>query len=182
VSTDHKPGAEAPRVTLPLGLDGLFRGLSQVLQVAHDIAQTAPEDASSAVEVTQSGSAGPPGLRAVYGATVRIGPRVAPPRGYAGGVKVRRSRGVPADEAREPMADVHDEGDHYLIVAELPGVAETAVRWSIRDSRRLVLRSECEARKYYTELTLADAVDEDRTVSCFSNGVLELRLWKRPRD
>jgi HSP20 family molecular chaperone IbpA len=182
VSTHHKPDDRRPRVTLPLGLDGLFRGITHVLQTASHIADTVPEDPSGAVDVTQTGTIGPKGMRAVYGASVHIGPRVAPLRGYASVAKRRARRTATEEDAREPMADVHDEGDHYLIVAELPGAAETSVQWSVRDGRRLVVRADCQGRKYYTELTLAETVDEDTIVSCYANGVLELRLWKRLRD
>jgi HSP20 family molecular chaperone IbpA len=179
VRTHDKSGDQRSRVTLPLGLDGLFRGISNVLQMASDIAEKVPEDASGAVNASETGSIGLKGLRAIYGASVRIGPRVAPKRRPIVSLPRTRKRAPIADETGEPMADVHDEGDHYLVVAELPGAAQAGVHWEIRDGHRLVIKADAAGRKYRTELPLAEQVDETRTVSCYANGVLELRLWKR---
>ena len=177
--THPKSDGPRARATLPLGLDGLFRGLSQVLQIANEIAEKVPEDASGAVTASETGSRGLKGLRAIYGASVRIGARVAPARRPIVTAPRSRRRAPVAEDTSEPMADVHDEGDHYLVVAELPGALEAGVRWEVRDDCRVIIKADAAGRTYRTELPLAEHVDDTRTVSCYANGVLELRLWKR---
>jgi HSP20 family molecular chaperone IbpA len=72
--------------------------------------------------------------------------------------------------------------DHYLIIAELPGVGSAAVDWNIRDNQGLVIRAESgdrKYRKYYGEVQLADSVQQQTTASRCENGVLQLTLWKQ---
>jgi HSP20 family protein len=120
-----------------------------------------------------------PRLEGLYGVSVRIGartPATLPPNGSIPRVTRRRTE---ADEAREPVVDVFDEGDTLVVVAQLPGVREPAAHWSLRDARHLTIRADSADRKYAKELDLPVAVDEPATVSSFANGVLELTLWKR---
>jgi len=162
-------------------LDGLFRGLTQVLQMADEIARKVPEDASTAVEAGTSGRTGPKGLRAMYGASVRIGPRVAPPLRHPGTVRRNARRESVIDDAREPLTDVHDEGDYYLVIAELPGAEESTVQWSVHDGRRVVVGAESADRRYHGEVVLAESVDEGRAEGLYVNGVLAVKLCKQPR-
>jgi HSP20 family protein len=79
------------------------------------------------------------------------------------------------------MADLLDEGDHYLVVAELPGVEASDVQWSLPDDRRLVIGAESAGRRYHREIELTVAVDRHTVGSRYENGVLELTLAKRQR-
>lgn len=51
------------------GLEDIFRGLGDLLQTAAQFSEKAEPG-----ELSRSGSLGPSGLRAVYGASVRVGP------------------------------------------------------------------------------------------------------------
>lgn len=82
-------------------------------------------------------------------------------------------------EAREPMVDVFNEDDHYLIVAELRGVDRANVQWQVRDGRSVVIEASSDRRIYYREIELGTAVNAQTAVASYSNGVLELRLWKQ---
>jgi HSP20 family protein len=120
-----------------------------------------------------------PGLEGLYDVSVRFGartPSTLPPNGSIPRVPRRR---VDADESREPVVDIFDEGETLVVVAQLPGVRQPAAHWSLRDARRLSIRADSADRKYAKELELPAAVDEAATVSSFTNGVLELTLWKR---
>jgi hypothetical protein len=76
----------------------------------------AGDDGKTPIEVHRRSSLGIPGaLNGVFGASVRVGPRVAPPR-----VAPPRQR-----PRSEPLADVFDEGDRYVVIAELPRTRET---------------------------------------------------------
>ena len=161
------------------GLEGLFQGIAGILQTVNEIVVRAGDDGSTPIEVHRSGSTGIPGaLNAVYGASVRVGPRVAPLRTRPATLRRNARNEAVIDETREPAVDVFDEGDHYLIVAELPGVDERAVQWTVRTDTGVLISAESDDRKYSKTLQLTEAVDADRAVSCYVNGVLELRLWK----
>lgn len=90
-----------------------------------------------------------------------------------------RGRTSVVREAREPLVDVFNEDDHYLIVAELRGADGADVDWHLRDERIVVIQASSERRTYYKELELASGVNPQTGVASFSNGVLELRLWKQ---
>jgi HSP20 family molecular chaperone IbpA len=119
------------------------------------------------------------GVHAVYGLSIRVGLQGLPVVARFGNVRHDAGKAPVVDETREPIADVFDEEDHYLVVAELPGVDQPAVQWSVRDGRFVVIGAESAGRKYYKEIELSGPVD-DRTAVCrYANGVLELRLWKQ---
>ena len=179
MDTHPKRSPSASRAILPLGLDGLFRGIGQMLQLANHIAETAPEDESGAVEVSRTGSVGiPKAAQAVYGVSVRIGPRVAPPRRPFATLRQRAGKDPVIDDVREPAADVLDEGDHFLVVAELPGASEAEVTWQVRNERVLTIHAECADRKYHRDIAFAEPVDDRTALTSYANGILELRLWK----
>ncbi len=113
------------------------------------------------------------GVRAVYGFSVRMGggkPSIQP----FGNVK-ESSQGPVVDETREPMVDVFDEGDHVMLVAELPGVTASDVRFEAKDDIVTLTASRGD-RKYRKEVLLPFAVTAEGATPSFQNGVLELRL------
>ena len=165
---------------LPLGFGGVFRGLSDLLQIAIELAGRMPEEAPP-VAVEQKGEAGSPqGLHAVYGVSVRVGGRGGPPVvAHFGNVRQNAANEPVIDEQREPMVDVLDEVEYYIVIAELPGVAAEAVEWSLRGDRVLVVRAASDVRKYLREIPFSEPVVRERAVSCFENGMLQVKLWKK---
>jgi len=78
---------------------------------------------------------------------------------------------------REPLVDVFDEGDHLLIIAELPGVEEKDVRVRLRDDR-LTLSINSPDHEYRKEVTLPCPA-EGEIDRLHKNGILQVRLRKR---
>jgi hypothetical protein len=105
----------------------------------------------------------------VFGFSLHIGSAGLPIA--ARGVRRRRGR-------HDLPADVFDEGDRFVVIAELPGIDASAVHWNLRDGRRLTVRGGTPGRERVTEIDLSARVDEQTVVSRFENGVLELQLWK----
>ena len=100
------------------------------------------------------------------------------------GVEVGGRRWVPA-------TDLVEEGDHYVLRADLPGVSEDDVKVELEDNVLTISgerRSEREQRKngYYRierasgrfarSLTLPEGVDADSVKARFVNGVLEVTI------
>jgi HSP20 family protein len=161
------------------GLEGLFRGIATILQTANDIAVRAGDDGVNPIEVERAGTAGIPGaIKVAYGASMRVGPRVAPP--YRRPRTVRRGAGREPiiDDACEPIVDVFDEGDHVVVIAELPGVAAPAITWRVQDGRQVVIHAESAERKYVKTIELPGPVNGETGICGYANGVMELRLWK----
>jgi HSP20 family protein len=161
---------------MPPGLHSLFRGLGDLLQVAAGMAE-------SAGHVSASDLRGPRRSRfakrtlGVFGVNVRVAPLAGPlPPGIP---TLRRNERRPAVDAREPMTDVFDEGDFVVVVAELPGVDESAVQWTVHGGDVLTICAEAPDRQYLKEIKLPAAVDDQTVTSCHANGVVELKLWKR---
>jgi HSP20 family protein len=114
----------------------------------------------------------------MYGASMRVGPRVAPP--YRRPRTVRRGAGREPiiDDACEPIVDVFDEGAHFVVIAELPGVEAPAIGWRVHDGKQLVLHAESAERKYVKTIELPGLVNGEAATCGYENGVMELRLWK----
>lgn len=184
------------KLDLTLGLGGIFRGLGTLLDLASELAQKAeqfqtevktkepagpvggPRGLHGIKTETRAGSVGGPrGLHAVYGFSIRLGGEGRPIIESFGNIREKEGKGPVVDETREPITDLLDEGDHFLVVAELPGTEERDVRWQLKDDI-LIISSESGDRKYYKELLLPAAVEEKRIESSCKNGVLQLKLWK----
>jgi HSP20 family protein len=94
---------------------------------------------------------------------------------------------------KEPVVDMQDRGDHYLMTAELPGFEKKDVEVRV-DSKILELRAEkssdSEAKNkegtsiqsghsyFHRYMTLPEAVLSERVSGTMKNGVLELKLPK----
>jgi HSP20 family protein len=169
---------DKPKVDATLGLGGLFKGLGSLLEIASELAQKAEKFQTETGEGMRVGSFGTPkGLQAVYGVSVRVGLGGQPIVEKFGNVREKAGKGPVVDEVREPIVDLLDEEQYLLVVAELPGMEESAVQWKLKDDI-LIVSAESGERKYYKELLLPAHVDENRVSQSYNNGILELKLWK----
>lgn len=89
--------------------------------------------------------------------------------------------------------DVLDEGDRYIIHAEMPGVEKKDVKLNVSDNsaeiavehkeeseekRKDYLRKERKAISYYRKLPLPEKVDSSKAQAKLSNGVLSVEIPK----
>lgn len=106
------------QIHVDLGLGGLFKGISNLLDLVGNLAE-AGEGLNRSGEVKFGDSEK---MQGVYGFSIRTGiggmPKVNPLATSA-----RSDAGPVVADTREPIVDVFDEGDKLLVVAELPGVA-----------------------------------------------------------
>ena len=164
---DHeKESPKGATINLSAGLESVIEGIGQLLRRANDLAER------------QGGVSGKK-LHAVYGISVRFGGRGGPVAARFGNVRQERQAAPTVADTHEPMADVIDEDDHYLIVVELPGVDQSAVEWQVDENRRVIVRAASKHRKYFKRITLSERVERETASSCYANGVLELKLWKQ---
>lgn len=155
------------------GINGIFRGLTSLVNAAAKLTES-----TDAVEIARNGSFGTrDGLRAAYGVAVRMGPQrpgARPVRNF----RRRTESAPPPEDVWEPVTDIFDEGDHYVVVAELSGFDESAIRWNVTGTT-LRIDGACDHRVCHKELILPSAVKEQNITGLFNNGILELRLWKQ---
>ena len=100
-------------------------------------------------------------------------------------------------DGRLPV-DLHDEGDAFVVVADLAGYESEDIEVTISDGRTLQLRAERETTtesedestvvrsERHSSVTrsvrLPEEVDEDETSATYENGVLTVTLPKREAD
>jgi HSP20 family protein len=104
------------------------------------------------------------------------------------GVDVGARRWVPA-------TDLVEEGDHYVLRADVPGVSEDDVKVELEDNVLTIsgerkseheqrnngyYRIERAAGRFARSLTLPEGVDADSITARFENGVLEVTIPKPP--
>ena len=155
------------------GFGSLFKGISSLFDLVSKMTEEGQE------EYTQTGEIKGLGDRAkgVYGFSVKMGLGGKPVIEQFGNIKATE-RGAVVDEVREPIADVFDEGEKLVVIAELPGVEEKDIHLEVKDDV-LDLSAEAKDRKYSKEVLLPSPIDADSMESSYKNGVLEIKLRKK---
>jgi HSP20 family molecular chaperone IbpA len=81
----------------------------------------------------------------------------------------------PAGEAE--FVDVLDEGDHFLILLELPGVSEEEIKLNVGGGT-LAVAVDTARRRYHEQVPLPTGIDADGLSASYRNGILQVRLSK----
>ncbi len=94
---------------------------------------------------------------------------------------------------RTPLTNIVDEGDHFSITAELPGLEKGDIEISVRngaleikgeqkneieDKKEGYLRREYSSSSYYRNFKLPENIDEDKIEAKLEKGILKLSLPK----
>ncbi len=156
------------------GFGSLFKGISNLFDLVSRMAERGEEEYTRSGEIIGLGDK----VKGVYGFSIKMGLGGKPVIEQFGNIKATEKGAVVA-EVREPIADVFDEGDKLVVVAELPGVAEGDIHLEVKDDI-LSLSAEAKDRKYRKEILLPSPVDATSMESSFRNGILELTLRKKP--
>lgn len=161
------------RVDFDLGLGGIFKGIASLIDMASEMSDKYPS------EVRREGQVGDDkGFKAVYGFSVRMGGASGEPVVESfGNVRDDGEKGPVVDEVREPMVDIFDEGEYFLLVAEMPGVNEADIKHEVKGDI-VIISGGTGDRKYSKEVLLSAPVDEAKTSQSYNNGILEVKLWK----
>lgn len=162
-------GSEAPG----MGLGGLLQGLGGFIDLVSKLA----EQEGATIERQGEMSDEKKGTKAVYGFSVRVGGGGQPKIEPFGNVVKNRGSGPVVEDEREPMVDTFDEEGHILVIAEIPGVNESDIRFEVQGDT-LSIRARRGERKYVKELQLPAAVTKEGAEVAYRNGILELKLRK----
>ncbi|MFW9948467.1 MAG: Hsp20/alpha crystallin family protein [Candidatus Odinarchaeota archaeon] len=94
---------------------------------------------------------------------------------------------------RTPLTNIVDEGDHFSVTAELPGLEKGNIEISVHngaleikgeqkneleDKKEGYLRREYNSSSYYRSFKLPENIDEDKIEAKLEKGVLKLSLPK----
>lgn len=156
---------------------GLFGGLGDLIEKLSELAEKGEE-----LKKTQEFSTDFNGkeMKGVYGFNVKFGIGNDKKSGIKvepfGNMKADKKKGVSVEEIREPMVDVIEEDDHFLILAEMPGVSAKQVKVEVNDDI-VELSAENGERKYRKEILLSTNCESKAKVTC-NNGVVEIRCRK----
>lgn len=165
---------EAVEICSSLG--GIFGKFGGLVQKLGELAEKG-EDLSSSGEIKGLDPEGK--LRGVYGFSVKTG---LGPQGEQelkvepfGNVHQEPTGETVVDDVREPLVDVHEEEDHVLVLAEIPGVSKKNVELELSGDR-LTLRAQRGEQRYQKEITLPASFSEEKMSWSCKNGILNIRL------
>ena len=175
-----KKKSEEEREELDFGfgkitLGGIFKGLGKLIDLASVVAEKG-EELKREGEFKGTTKGGQE-IRGVYGFNIKTLAGGKPEIRTFGNIK-KTPQGPVVKETREPMVDIFDEGKELLMVAELPGMSETAIRTELNGDI-LTLSAEESGKKYYKEILLPSPVKAETLRKTFKNGILEIRFEKK---
>lgn len=155
------------------GFSSVLKGLGSFLDILSEMAEKGER------EIKREGELGSKekGFKAVYGFSVKILGEGKPVIEPFGNIREDKEKGPVVDEVREPIVDVFDEGDHLVVLAELPGVDEKGIKYELKKDI-LIISAETGERKYYKEILLPTLVNKENISSSYRNGIFEMKLWK----
>jgi HSP20 family protein len=90
-----------------------------------------------------------------------------------------------------PAADVYENDGEYTVAVDLPGIDRTALEISVDDDRLTIKgnrvapeatrhRAECPSGKFLKTFSVPASVDQNDIRADYKDGVLQVRLPKRP--
>ncbi len=167
---------EEPAAGFGMDFGGIFKGLGDFINMAAKLAEEGQTELKRTGEITFDKAKN---LRGMYGFSVRVGKGGKPIIDRFGTVtpKVKPMEIKPGAEVREPLVDIFDEKNKIVVVAEMPGVEEKAIKTRMKGNI-LNIYAESKDRKYTKEVKLP-SVTTGKIESTYKNGVLELKLKKK---
>ena len=161
---------------MDFGIGVLFKGLTGLVEKLGDLAEKG-EELRKTVEIRDPESKDK--VKGICGFSVKVGlggedVKVEP----FGNIRKDEATGqAVVEEVREPMADVLEEKDHVLVVAEMPGVGSEDVKLDVKDDI-LSITAEKGDKKYRKEVLLPGTFSSGKMeVSC-NNGIVEIKCAK----
>ena len=166
---DKKKGRE----DVPLGgFNGIFKGLTDLVGKLGDLAEKGEELSNT----SQFQWGKDKDFKGVCGFSVKVGLggeglKVEP----FGNIRRDEKSGQPiVQEMREPVADVLEEEDHTLVVAEMPGISSEDVQLEVKDDL-LIIKADRGDKKYRKEVLLPRSYSREKMQISCNNGILEIK-------
>ncbi len=170
-----KPAFEGS-INIDLGFGNLFKGLGNFLDVVSELVEKAEEVQEKTGEFTAGTTAKGEPMRGVYGIRVSTLAKGGAPKVDTFGNIRTTEKGPVVDERRDPIVDIFDENGSVLLVAELPGVADSDIEVNVEGD--ILTLATSGKRRYAKEILLPAAVDATTLQKSYANGILEVRVKK----
>ena len=172
---DDADHGESP-VDIGSGLGGFLGKLGGMVEKLVDLAE-AGQSLSQTGELKGLDPKGK--LRGVYGFSVKTGLGNQGERELKiepfGNIHRQSSGGAVVEDVREPLVDVHEEDDHVLVLAEIPGVSKKDVELDLSEDR-LTIRAQRGEKRYRKEVELPESFSRENMRWECANGILKIRL------
>jgi len=162
------------KVEFDFGLGGLFEGMGKLFDLVSKMTEEGRGEYTRTGEIKGLGDK----AKGIYGFSIKMGIGGQPMVEHFGNIKKTDRGSVEVAEVREPIVDVFDEGDHLVVIAELPGVEEDDIDLEIKGDI-LSLKAEGEDRKYSKEVLLPSEVKAESMETQYKSGILEIKLAKK---
>jgi len=172
---DDSSHGENP-VDIGFGLGGFLGKLGSVVEKLVDLAETG----QSLSQTGELKGLDPQGkLRGVYGFSIKTGIGNQGERELKiepfGNIHRQSSGDAVVEDLREPLVDVHEEDDHVLVLAEIPGVSRKDVELELCEDR-LTIRAQRGDKRYRKEVALPESFSQEKMRWECTNGILKIRL------
>ena len=178
---ESKKKEAAADLSAMLGIGGLFDGVSNLITKFGELA----EKGESLRSATHQGES-PSGKKMTtsYGFNVKFGPGndndvsikpIPRPNHTSKTPSASPSAATPVPRVREPHVELFDEGDHLLVIAEMPGVSSEDVNLSFVE-KMLHIHGTSKVAEFKKELELPKQYGPEQVSITANNGVIEIRL------
>jgi HSP20 family protein len=164
---NNEEGRET-EVEISLSMGDFFKGLGNFVKLVGEMEKEGKSETTRRKEVK-----GPGKTRAVYGYTVRFGLGEKPAFERFG--NIREDGGV--DDTIEPLIDVFDEEDQFVVILELPGVDAETINVQV-EGEILTVEGRRKDRRYEKNIAFPPGVDASSLQESYRNGILELKFKK----
>ncbi len=118
-------------------------------------------------------------LRGVYGFSIKTGIGDQGEREVKiepfGNIRRGSTGDATVEDVREPLVDVHEEEDHVLVLAEIPGVSKKDVELELCENR-LTIQAQRGEKRYRKEVLLPESFSQHNMRWECANGILKIRL------
>ena len=169
-SRDERP------MDIGLGFGGFLGKLGSMMEKLVDLAETG-QNLSQSGEIKGLDPQGK--LRGVYGFSIKTGIGNQGEREVTiepfGNIRREPSGDAVVEDVREPLVDVHEEEDHVLVLAEIPGVSKKDVQLELSGDR-LTVRAQRGEKHYCKEVVLPESFTQQNMRWECTNGILKIRL------
>jgi HSP20 family protein len=98
-----------------------------------------------------------------------------------GNIKQKPDGEAKVDSVREPLVEVNEEEDKFIIIAEMPGVTKADITLKAT-TQQLTISTEKESslgHRYYKKIELPNTINSDYAKARYANGILEVKLKKQ---
>ena len=172
----RQPDGDESPVDVSFQLGGFLGKLGSVMEKLVDMAESG-QDVSHTGEIKGLDPKGK--VRGVYGFSVKtaLGQqgehelKIEP----FGNISRKPSGETVVEDVREPLADVYEEEDHVLVLAEIPGVSKKDVQLELAGNR-LTIRARRGEKRYLKDVQLPQSFTEEKMHWECANGILKIRF------